>query len=60
MIIYGFLAFLKGFPAIRPELDLVEQEDQCTHDMSFETELDPETNLSKFFFCFLQGHGLVS
>ena len=25
----------------------MEQEDQCTHDMSFETELDPETNLSK-------------
>uniref|UniRef100_A0A453GFC9 Uncharacterized protein n=1 Tax=Aegilops tauschii subsp. strangulata TaxID=200361 RepID=A0A453GFC9_AEGTS len=38
----------KGFPAIRPELDLVEQEDQFTHDMSLETELDPETNLNVF------------
>ncbi|KAM0875494.1 hypothetical protein ACQ4PT_036758 [Festuca glaucescens] len=51
-LIEGLFAIRKakfqGFPAIRPELDLVEQEDQCTHDMSFETELDPETNLNVF------------
>lgn len=39
--------YVKGFPAIRPELDLVEQEDQFTHEISLEDELDPETNLSK-------------
>ncbi|KAK1631268.1 hypothetical protein QYE76_005583 [Lolium multiflorum] len=51
-LIEGLFAIRKakfqGFPAIRPELDLVEQEDKCTHDMSFETELDPETNLNVF------------
>uniref|UniRef100_A0ACD5XYW6 Uncharacterized protein n=1 Tax=Avena sativa TaxID=4498 RepID=A0ACD5XYW6_AVESA len=51
-LIEGLFAIRKakfqGFPAIRPELDLVEQEDQCTHDMSFQTELDPETNLNVF------------
>ncbi|KAM0879824.1 hypothetical protein ACQ4PT_033967 [Festuca glaucescens] len=51
-LIEGLFAIRKakfqGFPAIRPELDLVEQEDQCTHVMSFETELDPETNLNVF------------
>ncbi|KAM3335133.1 hypothetical protein ACQJBY_024882 [Aegilops geniculata] len=53
-LIEGLFAIRKakfqGFPAIRPELDLVEQEDQFTHDMSLETELDPETNLSKVLF----------
>uniref|UniRef100_A0A0E0FAX9 MI domain-containing protein n=1 Tax=Oryza meridionalis TaxID=40149 RepID=A0A0E0FAX9_9ORYZ len=38
----------EGFPAIRPELDLVEQEDQFTHEISLEDELDPETNLNVF------------
>ncbi|KQJ91726.1 pre-mRNA-splicing factor CWC22 homolog [Brachypodium distachyon] len=51
-LIEGLFAIRKakfqGFPAIRPELDLVEQEDQCTHDISLETELDPETNLNVF------------
>lgn len=51
-LIEGLFAIRKakfqGFPAIRPELDLVEQEDQFTHDMSLETELDPETNLNVF------------
>mgnify|MGYP003702695899 CR=1 FL=1 len=41
---------MKGFPAIRPELDLVEQEDQFTHEISLEDELDPETNLSRVLF----------
>ncbi|EAY79970.1 hypothetical protein OsI_35134 [Oryza sativa Indica Group] len=48
-LIEGLFAIRKakfqGFPAIRPELDLVEQEDQFTHEISLEDELDPETNL---------------
>jgi hypothetical protein len=42
-----FVPFMQGFPAIRPELDLVEQDDQFTHEISLEDHLDPETNLSK-------------
>lgn len=40
-----FCVIIQGFPAIRPELDLVEQEDQFTHEISLEDEVDPETNL---------------
>ncbi|KAG0471242.1 hypothetical protein HPP92_015788 [Vanilla planifolia] len=51
-LIEGLFAIRKakfqGFPAIRAELDLVEQEDQFTHEMSFEDEIDPETNLDVF------------
>ncbi|PKA57883.1 hypothetical protein AXF42_Ash012422 [Apostasia shenzhenica] len=51
-LIEGLFAIRKakfqGFPAIRPELDLVEQEDQFTHEISFEDEVDPETNLDVF------------
>ncbi|XP_062202179.1 uncharacterized protein LOC133904706 [Phragmites australis] len=51
-LIEGLFAIRKakfqGFPAIRPELDLVEQEDQFTHEISLEDELDPETNLNVF------------
>ncbi|CAD6267910.1 unnamed protein product [Miscanthus lutarioriparius] len=43
-LLKGFM----GFPAIRPELDLVEQEDQFTHEISLEDDLDPETNLRCF------------
>jgi pre-mRNA-splicing factor CWC22 len=53
-LIEGLFAIRKakfqGFPAIRPELDLVEQEDQFTHEISLEDELDPETNLSELLF----------
>ncbi|KAG6533244.1 hypothetical protein ZIOFF_007110 [Zingiber officinale] len=48
-LIEGLFAIRKakfqGFPAIRPELDLVEQEDQFTHEISLDEEIDPETNL---------------
>ncbi|XP_039127227.1 pre-mRNA-splicing factor CWC22 homolog [Dioscorea cayenensis subsp. rotundata] len=51
-LIEGLFAIRKakfqGFPAIRPELDLVEQEDQFTHEISLEDEVDPETNLDVF------------
>ncbi|PKU70793.1 pre-mRNA-splicing factor CWC22 homolog [Dendrobium catenatum] len=51
-LIEGLFAIRKakfqGFPAIRSELDLVEQEDQFTHEMSFEDEIDPEMNLDVF------------
>ncbi|OAY82362.1 Pre-mRNA-splicing factor CWC [Ananas comosus] len=51
-LIEGLFAIRKakfqGFPAIRPELDLVEQEDQFTHEISLEDDLDPETNLDVF------------
>ncbi|XP_052135755.1 uncharacterized protein LOC127754316 [Oryza glaberrima] len=51
-LIEGLFAIRKakfqGFPAIHPELDLVEQEDQFTHEISLEDELDPETNLNVF------------
>jgi pre-mRNA-splicing factor CWC22 len=44
---------MQGFPAIRPELDLVEQEDQITHEISLDDELDPETNLGNIKDCWL-------
>jgi len=39
---------LQGYPAVRPELDLVEQEDQFTHEVSLDEEIDPETSLGTF------------
>lgn len=30
---------------MRPELDLVEQEDQLTHEVSLDEEIDPEISL---------------
>lgn len=52
-LIEGLFAIRKakfqGFPAIRPELDLVEQDDQFTHEISLEDDLDPETNLNVFW-----------
>ncbi|XP_074569088.1 uncharacterized protein LOC141825604 [Curcuma longa] len=51
-LIEGLFAIRKakfqGFPAIRPELDLVEQEDQFTHEIALDEEIDPETNLDVF------------
>ena len=38
---------LQGCPAVRPELDLVEQEDQLTHEISLEEKIDPEITLGK-------------
>lgn len=39
---------LQGFPAVRPELDLVEQEDQLTHEVSLDEVIDPEISLGTF------------
>lgn len=44
---------MQGFPAIRPDLDLVEQEDQITHEISLDDDLDPETNLGNLTDCYL-------
>ncbi|KAL9263446.1 Pre-mRNA-splicing factor CWC22-like protein [Drosera capensis] len=35
-------------PAVRPELDLVEEEDQFTHEVYLDDEIDPETSLDTF------------
>jgi hypothetical protein len=43
------LAVVQGFPAVTPELDLVEQEDQITHELSLEDELDQKTGLGTFY-----------
>lgn len=48
---------MQNYPAVRPELDLVEQEDQFTHEMSLEDEIDQEIGLGKIwslnpFVCF--------
>ncbi|CAA0813242.1 MIF4G domain-containing protein / MA3 domain-containing protein [Striga hermonthica] len=51
-LIEGLFALRKakfqGYPAVRPELDLVEQEDQLTHEVSLLDEIDPETSLNLF------------
>jgi len=44
------LNLIQGYPAVRPELDLVEQEDQLTHEVSLQEEIDPEIALGTFFF----------
>ncbi|KAJ1695793.1 hypothetical protein LUZ63_012491 [Rhynchospora breviuscula] len=41
-------AKFQGFPAIRHELDLVEQEYKITHEISLDDNLDPETDLDVF------------
>ncbi|XWS65665.1 hypothetical protein CRYUN_Cryun05aG0133100 [Craigia yunnanensis] len=41
-------AKFQGYPAVRPELDLVEQEDQLTHEISLQDEIDPEITLDIF------------
>lgn len=41
-------AKFQGYPAVRPELDLVEQEDQLTHEISLQEEIDPEITLDLF------------
>lgn len=51
-LIEGLFALRKakfqGYPAVRPELDLVEQEDQLTHEVSLLDEIDPEIALDVF------------
>ncbi|KAK4283850.1 hypothetical protein QN277_000754 [Acacia crassicarpa] len=41
-------AHFQGYPAVRPELDLVEEQDQLTHEVSLDEEIDPETSLDVF------------
>ncbi|KAL2611804.1 hypothetical protein R1flu_023496 [Riccia fluitans] len=41
-------ANFQGYAAVLPELDLVEQEDQITHELSLEEELDDESYLDVF------------
>nr|GLL26848.1 pre-mRNA-splicing factor CWC22 homolog isoform X2 [Ipomoea trifida] len=52
-LIEGLFALRKakfqGYPAVRPELDLVEQDDQWTHEISFQDiTIDPEIALDIF------------
>ncbi|KAA8549549.1 hypothetical protein F0562_001433 [Nyssa sinensis] len=51
-LIEGLFAIRKakfqGYPAVRPELDLVEQEDQLTHEISLQEEIDSEIALDIF------------
>ncbi|KAA8528110.1 hypothetical protein F0562_035021 [Nyssa sinensis] len=51
-LIEGLFAIRKakfqGYPAVRPELDLVDQEDQLTHEISLQEEIDPEIALDVF------------
>ncbi|KAK6781697.1 hypothetical protein RDI58_019493 [Solanum bulbocastanum] len=41
-------AKFQGYQAVRPELDLVEQEDQLTHEVSLSDTIDPEITLDIF------------
>lgn len=36
---------LQGYPAVRPELDLVDQEDQLTHEISLSEDIVAEITL---------------
>ncbi|KAK2967346.1 hypothetical protein RJ640_029547 [Escallonia rubra] len=51
-LIEGLFALRKakfqGYPAVRPELDLVEQEDQLTHEISLLDKIEPEITLDIF------------
>ncbi|KXZ52169.1 hypothetical protein GPECTOR_10g798 [Gonium pectorale] len=53
-IIEGMFALRKagfeasGFPALKPELDLVEAEDQITHEIGLDDELQAQMNLDVF------------
>lgn len=51
-LIEGLFAIRKtkfeGHPAVRPELDLVEHEDQLTHEVFLEDEVDQEAGLDVF------------
>ncbi|CAI0426287.1 unnamed protein product [Linum tenue] len=54
-LIEGLFAIRKakfqGYPAVRPELDLVDVDDQLTHEISLnEKNIDPETSLDIFKF----------
>ncbi|MCI14245.1 pre-mRNA-splicing factor CWC22, partial [Trifolium medium] len=38
----------QGYPAVQPELDLVEEEDKLTHEVSLDEDIDPEFSLDVF------------
>jgi hypothetical protein len=40
---------LQGFQGVIPELDLVEAQDQITHDLNLDDDLDDESFLGKTF-----------
>ncbi|KAK7281916.1 hypothetical protein RIF29_10294 [Crotalaria pallida] len=52
ILIKGLLAIVKakfrGYPAVHPELDLVQLEDQLTHELSLDDDIDPEISLDVF------------
>ncbi|KAF9621211.1 hypothetical protein IFM89_016705 [Coptis chinensis] len=41
-------AKFQGYPAVLPELDLVDRDDQLTHELSLEDVIDPESCLDIF------------
>jgi len=41
-------ANFEGFPAIPPDLDLLEEEDLITHEVSLDDDIDPETAIDLF------------
>ncbi|KAK7255162.1 hypothetical protein RIF29_28566 [Crotalaria pallida] len=41
-------AKFQGYPAVHPQLDLVDLEDQFTHELSFHDDIDPEISLDVF------------
>ncbi|GAU31497.1 hypothetical protein TSUD_332720 [Trifolium subterraneum] len=41
-------ARFQGYPAVRPELDLVKEEDVLTHEVSVHEDIDPEFSLDVF------------
>lgn len=50
----------QGYPAVRPELDLVEPDDQLTHEISLQEEIDPEITLGMSNSSLLQLPGLAA
>lgn len=45
--------YLQGHPSVRLELDLVEQEEQYTHEVSLDDVIDPETSLGSSKPCWV-------
>ena len=45
LVLTRLLVLLHGYLAVCPELDLVEQEDQLTHEIFLQEEIDPEITL---------------
>jgi hypothetical protein len=47
----------QGHAAVAPELDLVDAEDQITHEMELEEKHDPQANLNVFKWVMGEGGG---